>query len=121
MVSSGAALITYLAMSVSREQLQDDSDPDPVADLREQYAAGEIDHVEFERQLVFYIDDHNERIWTIVEDINGVGPATGRRSPASSIRSMSCGRVAEISLRMCMALANRWPVPFSGGDQPAVE
>lgn len=65
-------------MSVAREQLQDDSDPDPVVDLREQYAAGEIDHVEFERQLAFYIDDHNERIWTIVEDINGVRPAAGK-------------------------------------------
>ncbi|APX00184.1 hypothetical protein CHINAEXTREME_20440 (plasmid) [Halobiforma lacisalsi AJ5] len=50
-----------------------ESDPDPVAQARQAYAAGEIDHAEYERRLEFHLDDRNERIRAVVEDVSGVG------------------------------------------------
>lgn len=54
------------------------SDPDPVAQARQAYADGEIDHAEYERRLEFHLDDRNARIRTVVEDINGVGAVTSK-------------------------------------------
>lgn len=70
------ALVAVMVASYARDWLS--SDPDPLEQARAAYAAGEIDHAEYERRLEFYLDDRNDRIRAVVEDVNGVGETTSK-------------------------------------------
>lgn len=74
----GLAVLAAVAVATLRDRLTSDPGPDPVAEARDQYAAGEIDHAEFERRLAFHLDDRNARIRAVVEDVNDVGPQTSK-------------------------------------------
>ena len=51
-------------------------DPDPVDEATRAYENGEIDLEEYEARLEFHLDNRNEKIRTVVEDVNGLGPQT---------------------------------------------
>lgn len=75
-VLSYVVAAAVVVASTIRDRLE--SDPDPVEQLKAQYASGEIDEQTFEREITFHIDDRNERIRSVVENINGVGEVTSK-------------------------------------------
>ncbi|PCR88615.1 helix-hairpin-helix domain-containing protein [Natrinema ejinorense] len=70
-------IVAVIAAASVRDRLSSDNQ-DPIADVHDQFAAGEIDELELERRLEFHVDDRNEKIRAVVEDVNGVGKATSK-------------------------------------------
>ena len=54
------------------------SDEDAVDEAKRLYAEGVIDEAELERRIEEAVDDEFEQIRLVVEDVNGVGPATSK-------------------------------------------
>ncbi|SDL09269.1 helix-hairpin-helix domain-containing protein [Natronorubrum texcoconense] len=63
-----------VAYTIARDRLS--TEQTPVEAAKEAFAAGEIDESEFERRLEFHLDDRNDELRVVVEQVNGVGPAT---------------------------------------------
>jgi len=83
-------VLALAAGSVLYERLQ--TDPDPVEQAKQAYAAGDITRAELERRLELQLDERNARIRAAVEQVNGVGPAT---SAAIAREFASLGAVAD--------------------------
>lgn len=54
------------------------TDESPIDEAKRLYSEGRIDEPELERRLGEAVDDRHEQIRLVVEDINGVGPATSK-------------------------------------------
>jgi len=70
------AALAAVAYTSVRERLS--TDETPIEEAKRLYAAGTIDEPELEARLAEAVDDRHERIRLVVEDVNGVGPATGK-------------------------------------------
>ena len=69
-------IIAIILAATIRNRLS--SDEDAVAEAKRLYAEGVIDESELERRIEEAVDDEFDQIRLVVEDVNGVGPATSK-------------------------------------------